>query len=101
MSDCAQLCNQTTRLPDSPIFKMHTAVLLSGGLDSAVLLAEEAAHHQVQPIYVAVGLAWEARERAAIARLLAHQAFGRVGPLVTLTGDMRDVFPPTPLAPPG
>ena len=74
---------------------MHTAVLLSGGLDSAVLLAEEAAQHQVQPIYVAVGLAWEARERAAIARLLAHEAFGRVGPLVTLTVDMRDVYPAT------
>ena len=41
---------------------MTTAVLLSGGLDSAVLLADEAARRRgVQPIYVSVGLAWEAR----------------------------------------
>ena len=38
---------------------MPTAVLLSGGLDSAVLLAEEASRGTVQPIYVAAGLAWE------------------------------------------
>src|SRR5438874_58923 len=36
---------------------MPSAVLLSGGLDSAVLLAEEAAAEEVQPIYVSVGLA--------------------------------------------
>jgi 7-cyano-7-deazaguanine synthase in queuosine biosynthesis len=46
---------------------MKTAVLLSGGLDSAVLLAEEAARDEVQPIYVSVGLAWEASERAMVA----------------------------------
>ena len=50
------------------------AVLLSGGLDSAVLLAEEAARGDVQPIYVSVGLAWEAAERADIARLLDSDA---------------------------
>src|SRR5712691_10378043 len=72
---------------------MPSAVLLSGGLDSAVLLAEEARRHQVQPIYVAVGLAWEAREREAVARLLTHEAFDRVGALVTLTVDMCDVYP--------
>ena len=48
---------------------MPTAVLLSGGLDSAVLLADEAARGEVQPIYVSVGLAWEAAERAIVARL--------------------------------
>ena len=44
---------------------MPTAVLLSGGLDSAVLVAEEAARSEVQPIYVSVGLAWERAEREA------------------------------------
>ncbi len=44
---------------------MSTAVLLSGGLDSAVLLAEEAQRHEVQPLYVSVGLAWEDDERRA------------------------------------
>src|ERR1700694_4109437 len=72
---------------------MPAAVLLSGGLDSAVLLAEEAARGPVQPIYVAAGLAWEARERAAVARLLTPEAFGRASALFTLTVDMRDVSP--------
>jgi ATP-dependent Lon protease len=34
------------------------AVLCSGGLDSVVLVAHEARAAEVQPIYVAVGLAW-------------------------------------------
>jgi 7-cyano-7-deazaguanine synthase len=73
---------------------MSTAVLLSGGLDSAVLVAEESARGDVQPIYVSVGLAWETRERAIVARFLASlPATGRVAPLVSLSVDMRDVYP--------
>ena len=73
---------------------MPTAVLLSGGLDSAVLLAEEAAVDDTQPIYVSVGLAWEAAERAATERLLGSRALGlRVRPLVSLSVDMTDVYP--------
>src|SRR5262245_8338442 len=73
---------------------MPTAVLLSGGLDSAVLLAEEAAHNTVQPIYVSVGLAWEDAERLATTRLLASPKIGpRVKPLVSLSVDMTDVYP--------
>jgi 7-cyano-7-deazaguanine synthase len=75
---------------------MPTAVLLSGGLDSAVLLADEAARGRVQPIYVAVGLAWERDERAMVERLLAAAPLaGRVGPPVTLSVDMRDVYAAT------
>jgi 7-cyano-7-deazaguanine synthase len=75
---------------------MSTAVLLSGGLDSAVLVAEEAAAGDVQPIYVAVGLAWEEAERAVVSQLLASPVFaGRVRPLVSLTVDMRDVYAAT------
>ena len=59
---------------------MPTAVLLSGGLDSAVLLADEAARGDVQPIYVSVGLAWEAAEREMIARLMANGAGGPPAP---------------------
>lgn len=73
-----------------------TAVLLSGGLDSAVLLADEAARGEVQPIYVSVGLAWEASERTMAARLMEAEAFrGRVRPLVELSVDMRDVYAAT------
>jgi 7-cyano-7-deazaguanine synthase len=72
-----------------------TAVLLSGGLDSAVLLADEAAQHgaaNVQPIYVSVGLAWEDDERAIVARLLETRPFAGVRPLASLSVDMRDVY---------
>ena len=75
---------------------MSTAVLLSGGLDSAVLVADEAVSGEVQPIYVSVGLAWEAAERAIVAQFLASRAFGgRVRPLVSLSVDMRDVYAAT------
>lgn len=76
---------------------MRTAVLLSGGLDSAVLAAQEAAEpgdRIVQPIYVSVGLAWEAAEKAAVRELfslLPHTE--RISPLVSLSVDMRDVYP--------
>jgi 7-cyano-7-deazaguanine synthase len=74
----------------------YTAVLFSAGLDSAVLVADALRQGRVRPIYVGVGFAWEAEERAMAARLFARPPFaGRVDPLVTLTFDMRDVFPPT------
>jgi len=73
---------------------MPTAVLLSGGLDSAVLLAEEAADDEVQPIYISVGLAWEAAEREALRHFLAGGFLpSTVRPLVELTVDMTDVYP--------
>ena len=75
----------------------RVAVLLSGGLDSAVLLAEEAACAEVQPIYVQVGLAWEALERSSVRAFLAGIASRTsrfaIQPLVELSMDMRDVYP--------
>lgn len=74
---------------------MKTAVLLSGGLDSAVLLAAETASHGdgVQPIYVSVGLAWEGAEQAAVRALLATAPLrARTRTLVSLAVDMRDVY---------
>ena len=71
-----------------------TAVLFSAGLDSAVLLAAAAQQEPVVPIYVSVGLAWEAEEQAMAARLFASGAYrGRVRPLVALRFDMRDLYP--------
>ena len=74
---------------------MPAAVLCAGGLDSAVLVAEEAARGDVQPIYVSVGLAWEEAERNAVARFLEAAALPRVRPLVSLGVDMRDVYAAT------
>jgi 7-cyano-7-deazaguanine synthase len=83
----------TTRLSDNP---MASAVLLSGGLDSVVLVAEEAARGEVQPIYVSVGLAWERAEQAMVARVLAAPPIaGHVRPLATLSVDMQDVYAAT------
>jgi 7-cyano-7-deazaguanine synthase len=73
------------------------AVLFSAGLDSAVLLAHASHEHtgvSVQPVYVNAGLAWEREERAMAERLLGSGVLGTgVLPLVTLTVDMRDVYP--------
>ncbi len=71
-----------------------TAVLFSAGLDSAVLLAQTARAGGAQPIYVRSGLAWETQEFECAERLLrGFPGGGRVLPLVTLTADMRDVYP--------
>lgn len=73
-----------------------TLVLLSGGLDSAVLLAHEAQAHDVWPVYVKVGLAWEPLELAIVERLLAHPALPpRIGALSSVEFTMRDVYAPT------
>lgn len=75
---------------------MDTLVLLSGGLDSAVLAAHEAQAATVQPVYVSVGLAWEAGELAMLEQLLAAPVFaGTVLPLARVELTMRDVYPPT------
>jgi 7-cyano-7-deazaguanine synthase len=75
---------------------MKSAVLLSAGLDSAVLAASEARRSEVHPIYVSAGLAWEADERRALDRLLRKPPFdGRMAPLAELMFSVRDVYPPT------
>lgn len=73
-----------------------TAVLCSGGLDSAVLLAHEARSSIVQPVYVSAGLAWERAEEARVVRLLAAPAFAScVQELARLELPVTDVYPAT------
>ena len=75
---------------------MTTLVLLSGGLDSAVLAAHEAQTSRVLPVYVSVGLAWEQAEVAMLDRLLRAPVFaGQVEPLMRVEFMMRDVYAPT------
>ena len=72
------------------------AVLLSGGLDSAVLVARAARSAVVQPVYVSAGLAWEAEEVALVSRLLASPAYAsRVLPLARILVDASDLYPET------
>jgi len=78
----------------------YNAVLFSGGLDSAVLLAKTLRGRKsgdvVTALYVGVGFAWEAEERAMMSRLFARAPFAGAGAALTeLTFDMRDVFPPS------
>lgn len=73
----------------------NVAVLLSAGLDSAVLAAAEARTARVHPIYVSAGLAWEAQELAALDRLLATPALAALAPIARLSFTVRDLYPAT------
>lgn len=73
-----------------------TAVLLSAGLDSAVLAAAEARGGTIHPIYISTGLAWESDERAVLNRLLASSPYsGNVERLVHLSFTVEDLYPDT------
>src|SRR5882762_6747603 len=74
---------------------MQTAVLISAGLDSAVLAAFEARSARVHPIYVSAGMAWEPEELAALEHLLLSPPFATLAPLARLTFTVRDLYPPT------
>jgi 7-cyano-7-deazaguanine synthase len=75
---------------------MPSLVMLSGGLDSAVLAADEARTYVVHPVYVAGGLAWEEGEQRVIRELLSRPPFSNaphpVQPLTRLEFSMRDVY---------
>jgi 7-cyano-7-deazaguanine synthase len=73
-----------------------TAVLFSGGLDSAVLLFDQARHGPAVPLYVRAGLAWEAAEQEVAAQLIAAAPPGlAIEPFVPLDFTVRDLYPPT------
>src|SRR5437870_5277175 len=71
----------------------QTAVLLSAGLDSAVLAASEARTAIVHPIYVSTGLAWEDHELRALDSLLTAPPFARLRPVARLTFTVHDLYP--------
>jgi 7-cyano-7-deazaguanine synthase len=69
------------------------AVLVSGGLDSAVLLAESLPDHAaVYPLYVCCGLAWEAAELDHLHRFLAAVAAPTLRPLHVLEVPVADLY---------
>jgi 7-cyano-7-deazaguanine synthase len=63
----------------------QVAALASGGLDSAILLADLARSAAVHPVYIRAGLIWESDEQAALERFLAALASPNVRPVVVLT----------------
>ena len=70
----------------------RVAVLASGGLDSAVLIADLAAANEVFPIYVQFGLRWEAAEQAALSAYLVRLDHPNVAPLTLLQIPVRAVY---------
>ena len=72
---------------DAPV-----GVLLSGGLDSSILVAALLERGcSVVPLYVRSGLFWEAAEQQVVTRVLAALASQRLQPLVTLEQPIDDV----------
>lgn len=69
------------------------AVLVSGGLDSAILLGEAAQQHPaVWPLYVRFGLYWEEAEQAHLRRYLEAIARPTLRPLAVLESPVRDLY---------
>ncbi len=68
------------------------AVLASGGLDSAVLLADLSRRSVVFPVYVRQGLAWESQEQRALQAFLDALGGDHVKPLVTLSAPVREMY---------
>ena len=73
----------------------HTeaAVLISGGLDSAVLCVELLGDYaRVHPLYIRCGLRWEEVELAAARAFLAEVRHPRLERLAVLDEPIRDVY---------
>jgi 7-cyano-7-deazaguanine synthase len=74
----------------------RVAVLTSGGVDSAVLLAELAVGPspptRVVPVYVRFGLVWEADEEHSLRRFLAALHGSRADELKVLDAPVRGVY---------
>lgn len=69
------------------------ALLISGGIDSAILLGLAAkAHPAVHPIYIRTGLAWEKTEREYLDRFLRAVQLPTIRPLVVLDMPVRDLY---------
>lgn len=68
-------------------------VLVSGGLDSAILVSHLLDRgERVQPFYVSSGLHWQAAERAGLQKYLQAVARPELAPLVALELPLADLY---------
>ncbi|HEX4416085.1 MAG TPA: 7-cyano-7-deazaguanine synthase, partial [Lacipirellulaceae bacterium] len=68
-------------------------LLLSGGVDSAVLLGELLQHGgRVVPFYVRTGCVWQTQELAAVNRFLSQVARPNLAPLVQFEMPLGDLY---------
>lgn len=82
----------TTNWPP-PNVSHELAVLVSGGLDSAVMLAEASrAYTGVHPLYVRTGSKWEEIELAYLRRFLDAIKSPRLKPLHTFRFPVEDIY---------
>jgi 7-cyano-7-deazaguanine synthase len=73
--------------------RAEVALLLSGGLDSSILLAHLLSQrHTVQPIYIGTDAIWQAEELAAIKRFLSAMWSSHLKPLVQLSMPIGDLY---------
>jgi len=75
--------------------KESIAVLISGGLDSCILLKEMSKlYGEVYPVYVRCGLIWEKAELYWLRRFLRKARFQNVKPLSILNVTVRELYGP-------
>src|SRR4051812_16298448 len=81
------------RLAFWDLFMDALAVLISGGLDSAILLGDALGKHEpIQPLYIRCGLLWESAELAHLHRYLKAIACAPLRPLVVLEQPVADLY---------
>jgi 7-cyano-7-deazaguanine synthase len=85
--------NRADLAPPSANGQPSLAVLVSGGLDSAILLAESLRDHQaVHPLFVRFGLVWEEVELLHLHRFLDAVRTPALRPLQVLEMPVRDLY---------
>src|SRR5262245_13821048 len=85
------LCSRSDRR--MPHASEPLAVLISGGLDSAILLSEALGRHRaVHPLYVRCGLHYEAVELRYLRRFLRALASRKLKPLTILDVPVADLY---------
>jgi 7-cyano-7-deazaguanine synthase len=84
-----------TAYTPAPEVRPALAVLCSGGLDSAILLAESLRDYPVvHPLYLRFGLFWEATELAHLRRFLEMIRAPALQPLTVLEAPVTDLYGP-------
>lgn len=68
------------------------AALASGGLDSAIMLAELAKSSQVYPIYVQAGLVWEESEKSSLENFLTALGKTKISPVTYLSVPVAEIL---------
>ncbi len=87
MGNRCELCDvQRSSMTDK------VAVLSSGGLDSAVLIADYARKFQVFPVYVQAGLSWEAVELKALRTFVKAIRSPNVRPITVLQSPVAPLY---------